>query len=101
MTSAEAPAARTIAIIGAGFCGAVTAASLLRSADAEPLDIVLINRSGPMARGLAYGTRTRRHLLNAPAARMGAFVDDAGDFLRYAQTRDPTITGATFVPRQL
>lgn len=91
---------RTIAIIGAGFCGAVTAVQLLRRST-EPLRVLLINRSGAMARGLAYGTRTDAHVLNVPAARMSALADDEDSFLRYAQARDPSVTAASFVSRSL
>lgn len=90
----------TVIIAGAGFSGAVTAAQLLRGAR-SPLRVVLVNRSGRMARGLAYGTRSEQHVLNVPAGRMSAYPDDDGHFLRYAQRCDPAVTGGSFVPRQL
>jgi len=90
----------TIAIIGAGFSGALTAVQLLRQAR-QPINIILINRSGLMARGIAYGTRTDRHVLNVPAARMSAFPDDEGDFERYAREQDSQWSGSSFVPRQV
>jgi len=91
---------KTIAIIGGGFCGTLTAVHLLRNRDCAGLHVVLINRSGPFARGVAYGTRTETHVLNVPAARMGAFPDDEADFLRYARRRDPHIAGGAFLPRR-
>lgn len=91
---------KTVVIIGAGFCGAVTAAQLLRQAS-EPLRVVLINRSGLMARGLAYGTRTDEHVLNVPAGRMSAFPDDDDSFLRYAQREDAELSANSFVSRRL
>ena len=69
---------RTVLVAGAGFSGVVTAAQLLRSASAGPLRVVLVNRSGVMARGVAYGTNTPAHVLNVPAGRMGAAPDDLG-----------------------
>jgi len=90
----------TVVIAGAGFSGTVTAAQLLRLARG-PLRVVLVNRSGRIARGLAYGTRSEQHVLNVPAGRMSAFVDDEGHFLRFAQRCDPAIAGGSFVPRQL
>ena len=57
----------TIAIIGAGFCGSTLAMHWLRCPPVRPLRLLLINRSGAMARGVAYGTRTLDHLLNVPA----------------------------------
>jgi len=91
---------RTVVIIGAGFCGAVTAAQLLRKA-AEPIEVILLNRSGLMARGLAYGTRTDEHVLNVPAGRMSAYPDDDESFLRYAQSLDPEVSANSFVSRRI
>lgn len=92
---------KTVVVIGAGFCGAVAAAQLLRTPAPTPLKVVLLNRSGLMARGVAYGTRTEQHVLNVPAGRMSAYVDEADHFLRYASAAVPGISGASFVPRRL
>lgn len=73
-----------VAIIGAGFCGSMVAVNLLRKAK-EQVDVALIERSGSFARGLAYGTTDRSHLLNVPAAKMGAFPDDHEHFYRWAR----------------
>ena len=54
--------ARHIVVVGAGFSGALTAVNLLRHAGGEPLRVTLLNRSGRMARGLAYGTASPEHL---------------------------------------
>lgn len=91
---------RTIAIIGGGFCGTLTAVHLLRNRNCANLHVVLINRSGPLARGVAYGTRTETHVLNVPAGRMGALPDDEEDFLRFARRRDPSLSSGAFLPRQ-
>jgi uncharacterized NAD(P)/FAD-binding protein YdhS len=91
---------RSIAVIGAGFSGTILAAHLLRRSQGS-LRIYLINRSGRLARGVAYGTRNSRHVLNVPAGRMSAFANDENDFLRFAQQRDPNIVGGSFVPRHL
>ncbi|HET7462484.1 MAG TPA: FAD/NAD(P)-binding protein, partial [Longimicrobium sp.] len=93
--------AHTIAIVGGGFSGTLTAVHLLRGAWPGGLHVVLVNRSGPLARGVAYGTRSAAHVLNVPAARMGAFPDDEEHFLRYARGRDPSVVGGDFVPRSL
>ncbi len=90
----------TIAIIGGGFSGTLAAVQLLRRRDRGDLSIVLINRSGLLARGVAYGTRTESHVLNVPAGRMGAFADDEQSFLRFARMQSPTLESGTFVPRQ-
>jgi uncharacterized NAD(P)/FAD-binding protein YdhS len=84
-----------IAVIGAGFSGVVTAAHLLRAG----CSVTLINRSGRMARGVAYGTNTPAHVLNVPAGRMSAFPDDEDSFLRFVRERDQSVTGGSFVSR--
>ncbi len=91
---------RTIAIVGAGFSGAVTAVQLLRQA-VVPLRVLLINESGRMARGLAYGTHSNAHVLNVPAGNMSALADDPEDFLRYCRWSDPQVQPQSFVPRRL
>jgi uncharacterized NAD(P)/FAD-binding protein YdhS len=92
---------RTVVVIGAGFSGTLAAAHLLRQGIGAPLRVVLVNRSGPIARGVAYGTRSEAHVLNVPAGRMSAFPDDESSFLRFAQRHDPAVTGGSFVPRHL
>ncbi len=63
---------RTVVVIGAGFSGVMVAAHLLRARTARPLRVVMVNRSGVMARGVAYGTNSPAHLLNVAAGRMSA-----------------------------
>ena len=91
----------TIAIIGAGFSGVATVVNLLRRGASPGLRVVLINRSGPLARGVAYGTNTPTHVLNVPVGRMGAFPDAEDHFLRFLQARSPSTTSGQFVARQL
>jgi uncharacterized NAD(P)/FAD-binding protein YdhS len=90
-----------IAIVGAGFSGAATAIQLLRRYGHEPLAVTLISRHPELGRGVAYGTQSPSHLLNVPAARMSLLPDDEGDFLRFAQARDASVGGGSFVPRRL
>ena len=45
----------TIAIIGGGFSGTMTAVNLARLAE-SPLRVCLVNRGFPLARGVAYST---------------------------------------------
>jgi uncharacterized NAD(P)/FAD-binding protein YdhS len=89
-----------IAIVGAGFSGAATVIQLLRRHGHEPLSVTLINRHPELGRGVAYGTHSPSHLLNVPAARMSLFPDDEADFLRFAQARDASVNGGSFVPRR-
>lgn len=93
------PQLPTVVIVGAGFSGAVTAVQLLRHARG-PLRVVLVNESGRMARGLAYGTRSAAHVLNVPAGNMSALAEVPDDFLRYCQWSDPAVRSESFVPRR-
>lgn len=101
--STPAPGSRrdempTVAIVGAGFAGTATAVQLLRQAR-RPLSVCLINESGRMARGLAYGTSSTAHLLNVPAGNMSALAGDETHFLRHAQAQDASRHAGSFVPR--
>jgi uncharacterized NAD(P)/FAD-binding protein YdhS len=92
---------QTIAIIGAGFSGTMVAAHLLRLGCPTATTIVLIERTGRFTAGVAYGTSCDSHLLNVPAGRMSAFDNGPDHFLSWARTRNPCITGGTFVQRRL
>jgi uncharacterized NAD(P)/FAD-binding protein YdhS len=91
----------TIAIVGAGFCGTVLAANLLRRPPSNATDIVLIERGTAMGRGMAYADREFPYLLNVPAARLSADSADPLQFLRFAQRREPDTDGEAFLPRAL
>lgn len=91
----------TIVIIGGGFSGALTAVHLLRRGFGTVGRLVLVNRSGAMARGVAYGTTSAFHVLNVPAGRMSAFDDDPDSFVRFVRERGETVDGGTFVGRHL
>ncbi len=100
-TAANAvPRPKTVVIVGAGFSGAVTAVQLLRQAR-TPLRVILVNESGRMARGLAYGTQSEAHVLNVPAGNMSALDDVPDDFLRYCRWSDPQVQPGSFVPRRV
>lgn len=92
---------RSIVVIGGGFSGAMVTAHLLRRSHDPALRVTLVNKSGPLARGVAYGTRHSDHVLNVPAGRMSAFPGEEDHFLRFAQARIPSTTGGAFVPRTL
>lgn len=94
-------AARTIAVVGGGFSGAVTAIQLMRLASPEGVHVKLVNKSGRMARGIAYGTRSSLHVLNVPAGNMSALANDPDDFLRFCRWSDPAVGAASFVSRRL
>ncbi|MBS0640988.1 MAG: FAD-dependent oxidoreductase [Proteobacteria bacterium] len=89
----------TIAVIGAGFSGTLTALHLLRRCPATTR-VILIERGPQHGSGLAYGTPHPGHLLNVPAGKMSAFPDRPADFLHWLQ-QQPGIeaTAGTFAPR--
>jgi len=72
-----------VAIVGGGASGTLVAVQLLRQARA-PWRIALIERSGALARGVAYGPAEPCHLLNVPAAGMSALPDDEDHFVRWS-----------------
>ena len=84
-----------VAIVGGGASGTLVAVQLLRQARG-PWRIALVERSGALARGLAYGPAEPCHLLNVPAAGMSAFPDDPGHFVRWSGAAPDA-----FVPRAL
>jgi len=88
-----------IVIIGGGFSGTLVAVHLGRLARASPLRIVLFERGCRFARGIAYGTRCARHLLNVPAALMSALPDEPSHFFDWLKAKDPTAEPGTFAPR--
>ena len=73
----------TVAVVGGGAAGTLTAIRLLRQARC-PMRIALVEARPEPARGLAYGTRHDEHLLNVPAGRMSGFAETPDDFLDYA-----------------
>lgn len=92
---------KTIAIIGAGFCGSTLAVQLLRHPPVTPLKILLINRPGSMARGIAYSTQAPAHVLNVPAGRMNALAGEDDSFYEYVKRNNATATPGSFVERRL
>lgn len=91
----------TVAIIGGGFSGTMTAAQLLRQATARgrALRVVVFDRAAAFAAGVAYRTTDDRHLLNVPAGKMSAWPDRPDSFLDWARARDASVTGGSFLPR--
>jgi uncharacterized NAD(P)/FAD-binding protein YdhS len=90
----------TVAVIGAGAAGALTAARLLDAAAVRCLQVVLIDPGQATARGVAYATPDGRHLLNVPAAGMSALPDQPDDFVNWLHENvDAGIKPSTFVAR--
>jgi uncharacterized NAD(P)/FAD-binding protein YdhS len=94
------PLPRTIVIVGAGFSGTAVAINLLRLAQLESLQIVLVDRAR-IACGMAYAHREHPYLLNVPAGRMSASSCAPSEFLTFAQRWLPQAKAETFLPREL
>lgn len=90
---------RRVAIIGGGAAGATLLSELLERPVTQPLHLDWYTGGGTPGRGVAYGTRSERHLLNVRAASMGMFASRPGGFLEHMQRRDPSISGTDFLPR--
>jgi uncharacterized NAD(P)/FAD-binding protein YdhS len=89
---------QTVAIIGAGFSGLLTALHLLSKADGP--QVRLIERRGAFARGAAYSTLDEDHLLNVRASNMSAFPEAPDHFVDWLATHGELDCKTLFVRRQ-
>ena len=89
----------TVVIVGGGFSGAVLAINLLRRPPAPATDLILIERSQGIGRGVAYAQRDFPYLLNVAAGRLSIDPNDPEDFLRFARRYDPAAEAGDFLPR--
>jgi uncharacterized NAD(P)/FAD-binding protein YdhS len=88
----------TVAIIGGGVSGTLTAFHLVRRG--TPARVILIDRRPDFGLGLAYSTPSLRHLLNVPAGKISALPDQPSHFLNWLrENHDPAATAKTFAPR--
>jgi hydroxyacylglutathione hydrolase len=88
----------TIAIIGGGASGTLTAFHLVRQG--TPARVILIDQRPEFGLGLAYSTPSLRHLLNVPAGKISALPDQPDHFLHWLlENHDPAATEKTFAPR--
>lgn len=92
---------KRITIIGAGASGTLVAANLLRHQGEEHLEVNLVEKRQKIGRGVAFSTPEDVHLLNVPAAKMGAFPDDPEHFHRWLQEHGYDHGPAAFVPRHI
>lgn len=53
---------KKIGIIGAGFCGTMTAVQLINKTN-SPIEITLINENETYSKGVAYNPYSNNHLL--------------------------------------
>jgi uncharacterized NAD(P)/FAD-binding protein YdhS len=90
---------KTVAIIGGGYSGTLTAIQLLKKS--ETIAVKLINCNYPIAQGIAYSTGNYEHLLNVPAAKMSAFTNEPTHFINWLQTFEQPYSTVEFVPRSI
>jgi uncharacterized NAD(P)/FAD-binding protein YdhS/trehalose-6-phosphate synthase len=96
-----------VAIIGGGFSGSMTAVHLVRRNPG--LRIAVIDRADAFGRGVAYSINEEQHLLNVPASKMSALVDEPNDFLDWvnsnptelARLRTNQVSPEMFLPRRI
>ncbi|HMJ07732.1 MAG TPA: FAD/NAD(P)-binding protein [Pyrinomonadaceae bacterium] len=92
---------KRITIIGGGASGTLLAINLLRQSGDRKLAVDLIEKRESVGRGVAYSTADDCHLLNVPAAKMGAFPDDVEHFHRWLVENGFDYSPASFVPRKI
>ena len=90
---------QTLVIVGAGFCGSVLAANLLRRPGSA--HIVLIERGTSIGRGVAYASHEVPYVLNVPAGRLSVDAGDPLHFLRFVRQSHPDADAEDFMPRSL
>jgi uncharacterized NAD(P)/FAD-binding protein YdhS len=91
---------KTIAIIGGGVSGALTAYHLIQQGAEER--VLVIDPRPELGLGLAYSTPSLRHLLNVPAGKISALPAEPAHFLHWLRRHfDPQATAMTFAPRAI
>jgi len=92
---------KRITIIGGGASGTLLAVNLIKHAGEESLEINLVEKHRTIGRGVAYSTVEEIHLLNVPAAKMGAFPDDIEHFHKWLASSGHDYAPGDFVPRKI
>lgn len=86
----------TVAIIGGGASGTLTAINLLR----RGASVTMFESRGEAGYGVAYSTTDGRHLLNVRANNMSGFPDDRDDLLDWAAESGVELGPTDFLPRR-
>jgi uncharacterized NAD(P)/FAD-binding protein YdhS len=87
----------TVAVIGAGFSGVMTALRLLEAPDGPC--VRLIERRPKFGQGAAYATTNPDHLLNVRAANMSAYPEHPDHFADWLVAQGRTPESHRFVSR--
>lgn len=90
----------TIAIIGGGVSGTLTAFHLAQQK--TQARVILIDQRVGFGLGLAYSTPSLRHLLNVPAGKISALPNQPTHFIDWLRrNHDSAATEKTFAPRAI
>ncbi|WP_344015198.1 FAD/NAD(P)-binding protein [Pseudonocardia xinjiangensis] len=90
----------TVAIVGGGASGTLSALHLLRASSDPNLRVVLFEADSRRRHlGVAYGTTDERHLLNLRAQMMSAFPDEPDHFVDWARRAGRGWKPTDFLPR--
>lgn len=92
---------KRITIIGGGASGTLLAVNLIKHSDENPIEINLVEKAGEIGCGGAFSTAQDIHLLNVPAAKMGAFTDEVEHFHKWLAENDYDYAPDDFVPRKI
>lgn len=87
----------TIAIVGSGFSGLLTAVQLARRLPHARL--CLIEKGPRFAEGAAYATREAQHVLNVRLENMSAFPDEPDHLARWLATQPQWSAQGPFITR--
>jgi uncharacterized NAD(P)/FAD-binding protein YdhS len=89
-------------VICGGGASAVLLLHALRQRAEQPLQVTLIEERASAGAGTAYSTPSASHLLNVPAGRMSADVENPNDFVAWLHKNFPgeDYTPKSFVPRR-
>ncbi len=95
----------SVVIAGGGFCGLMTLVNLIKKSS-HKINITLINKGYPLARGVAFHSYSELHLLNVEARNMSAFADQPEHFVEWCRSYNEVGTHAddiptTYFPRNL
>jgi uncharacterized NAD(P)/FAD-binding protein YdhS len=90
VTRASLATQSSIAVVGGGAAGTLTAARLVDEAGRQhrPITVTVIEPRPMLGRGIAYSTLDNRHLLNVPVRNMTAYAEDSEHFARWLEAHD-------------
>jgi uncharacterized NAD(P)/FAD-binding protein YdhS len=94
------PGRPTVAIVGAGASGVLTALAFLALPGTDEIRVVLYERTGRPGAGVAFSTAYESHLLNVAAGAMSAYADDPAHFACWLGERGVRDAQDAFVERK-